>query len=299
MEIAHEAVLAIFDMHQSNYEMWRIVLGWALADPGGRSICGYDCTTPGRGAACYWTAAFSDISKYYDVSENPTDPRPNQFFMDSMMVTRLIEDIRRHDKEPAYMFKLVLQNIARKSVSAMTNEEARVELEAMLVSEGAELPKIILVVHQLHLLALAGDACAAVVQQLFHWAHAPNSIFIFVGLTSREHLPQGLQDMVQHSLSPVTMTDELALKCERGICTAAGSLLHSNVVKQWINPITGCGDLQETFSMFYACIQKSEQEGDSHIDAACTTADRLVHSFHVLFPNQNWAILNTSCDQLT
>jgi hypothetical protein len=182
--------------------------------------------------------------------------------MNSLMLKCLINDIKSHTREPAHFFQLVLMNMGYEFADEMINE-AQSRLEAILFMEGAEQPKVIVVVQELHLLALAGDACTAVVQQLFQLAHAPNSRLIFIGLTSQAQLPRALQEVVAFKMPAEVMPDETAANCEKAIYLAAGSVLRSNAVKQWIDPYTGWGVLAAAFEVCSTAVDITIEANDS------------------------------------
>jgi hypothetical protein len=271
---AQHALKQIRSCHAARHSLWGRVLHLAINTPGGDSICCYGCT-PGRAALHWWTRIYGTIiSQWYDVHTRPG--RPIVSFINSLMVTCLFNGIKKHEREPAHLFQLVLMTLGYKCADEMVNE-AQSQLEAILFNEGAEQPKVIVVVQQLHLLALAGDACTAVVQQLFQWAHAPKSRLILVGLTSQAQLPRALQEVVAVKMPAEVMPDETAANCEKAICLAAGFVLESNAVKQWIDFYTGWGDLQVAFEVFSRAVDIAIEANDS-IDSVLIKAAEEVFS---------------------
>jgi hypothetical protein len=160
---------------------------------------------------------------------------------------------------------------------ALSTAEAQAELEMLLVSDNPVAPKIILVVDQLHLLATAGEAGAAVLQQLFNWAHAHNSRLVFMGITGRAQLPQGMQEVVQHSLSPTTLTAQAAADIETVIRSTLGDVLHKDAVRQWTVPATGGGSQQLAMQLCLEAVHIAMKDSSSanrvslkHMELACS-----------------------------
>jgi hypothetical protein len=173
---------------------------------------------------------------------------------------------------------------AEKSQCALTAEEAKAELETLLInykasnssSSDAAQPKIILLVDQMHRLALAGDAGIAVLQQLFQWAHAPTSRLIFIGLTSRAQLPQSMLGQVQYSVSPITLTVQAAAQIQTVIEAPLWNILHKDAVRQWIDPATGGGDQQLAMRLCFEAVHiamennsNATQVSFEHLRRAC------------------------------
>jgi hypothetical protein len=263
---AQHAFQEIGSCHAARRKLWEHLLDLVIHLPGGDSICCYGCT-PGRATWHWWSRVHCTIiGQWYDVRTGPGKPVVS--FVNSLMLKGLIDDIKSHTREPAHFFQMVLMIMGYKCANEMVNE-AQSRLEAILFMEGAEQPKVIILVQELHLLALAGDACTAIVQQLLQWAHAPNSRLIFIGLTSQAQLPRALQEVVAFKMPAEVMSDETAANCEKAICLAAGSVLRSNAVKQWIDPYIGWGVLEAAFEVCSTAVDIAIEANDS-IDSVLT-----------------------------